>query len=302
MHLLSYEELRKLPVISFYEDSFRKATGVPLLVVAPGSPAQRLGLGESENEFCHLVASSPAGCEACHQAQIRALVGAAQRGHPNQIACFAGLTDVAVPVYSGGRHLATLLSGQVSRRDPTERDFLMIAAMVGRNHDPEWMAATRKAYFATPVVTADRFQAIIQMLEMFASYLEEYANTHAIAQTSADPAPVAKAKDYIRTHIGEPITLDEVVSHVAVSRFYFCKLFKKATGMTLTEHIARIRVEKAKALLADPAARISEAAFEAGFGSIPQFNTVFKRYVGFAPSEYREQLKREQPGQTQSGS
>ena len=65
--------------------------------------------------------------------------------------------------------------------------------------------------------------------------------------------------------------------------------------MTLTEHVTRMRLEKAKAMLVDPAIRISEAAYAAGFGSIPQFNSVFKRYVGVAPTEYRESLRLDLP-------
>jgi AraC-like DNA-binding protein len=82
-----------------------------------------------------------------------------------------------------------------------------------------------------------------------------------------------------------------VVQYVNVSRFYFCKLFKKATGMTLTEYVSRVRVEKAKALLVDPSLRVSEIVYAAGFGSIPRFNSVFKRYVGVPPTEYRASLR-----------
>jgi two-component system response regulator YesN len=61
--------------------------------------------------------------------------------------------------------------------------------------------------------------------------------------------------------------------------------------MTLTEYIARVRVEKAKTLLVNPSLRISEVVFAAGFGSIPRFNSVFKRYVGMPPTEYRASLR-----------
>jgi AraC-like DNA-binding protein/ligand-binding sensor protein len=291
MHPLSFDELAKLPVIEFYEDSFRKATGVPLLVVGTEVPRQRLGIGLAENAFCRMVAGSPQGCQACQEAQARVLAGAAHRGASYQISCFAGLTDVAIPVTVGNVHVATMLSGQVLRREATERDFLMIARMIGRENDARWQTEARRAYFATPVVTAERLQAIIQLLEMFATYLGEYASRQTIARSPTEPPSVAKAKDFVEAHLGEPITLDQVVRHVGVNRFYFCKLFKKATGMTLTEHVARMRLEKAKALLVDPAMRISEVAFAAGFGSIPQFNSVFKRYVGTAPGEYREALR-----------
>ena len=132
MNLLSFDELSRLPVIDFYEESFRKATGVSLKVVPPGAPVKRLGVGLAENEFCRLVAGSPAGCQACYEAQLKVLAGATNRRAPHQVACFAGLTDVAVPVFVGEVHLATMLSGQVLRREPSERDFAMIVGMVGR--------------------------------------------------------------------------------------------------------------------------------------------------------------------------
>jgi AraC-like DNA-binding protein len=42
--------------------------------------------------------------------------------------------------------------------------------------------------------------------------------------------------------------------------------------------------------------RISEVVFAAGFGSIPRFNSVFKRYVGMPPTEYRTTLRAQLPG------
>ena len=49
------------------------------------------------------------------------------------------------------------------------------------------------------------------------------------------------------------------------STFYFCKLFKKATGLTFTDFLNRVRVEKAKNLLENPHTRIGEIAYAVGF-------------------------------------
>jgi AraC-like DNA-binding protein len=183
------------------------------------------------------------------------------------------------------------MSGQVFRREPTERDFRLIATMAGLSAGSDGEKRARGAYFATPVVTADRFQAIIQLLNMFAQYLAEFAGRQTIASYEIEPTAVASAKQFVQDHAEEPISLGQVVQHVGVSRFYFCKLFKKATGMTLTEYIARVRVEKAKTLLVNPSLRISEIVFAAGFGSIPRFNSVFRQYVGVPPTEYRMTLR-----------
>jgi AraC-like DNA-binding protein/ligand-binding sensor protein len=291
VHPLAFDDLIRLPVIAFYEAAFSKATGVPLKVVAPNEPDRRLCFGTRENAFCALVSETPVGCAACLQAQTRVQRMVARSLKPQQISCFAGLTDVAVPVLVGGRHVASLMSGQVFRREPTERDFRLIASMLDLSAGSDAEKKTRAAYFATPVVTADRYQAIIQLLNMFAQYLAEFAGRQTIAKAVEEPTAVASAKQFVQDHAEEPISLEQVVQHVGVSRFYFCKLFKKATGMTLTEYVARVRVEKAKTLLVNPALRISEIVFAAGFGSIPRFNTVFRQYVGMPPTEYRLTLR-----------
>lgn len=293
MKPLEFADLARLPMIQFYEGAFRKATGVTLKVFPPHQPVSRFSFGKEENPLCTQLTSTPAGCQACLETQCRAQRAAAKKAV--QLNCFAGLTDVAVPVTSGGRHVATLLSGQVFRREPTERDFKMVFGMVAAGRSADWEKKTRKLYFETPVINAERFEAVIQLLNVFAQYLADYASRQALAAAAEEPTPVASAKEFIQAHAEEPLSLAQVVRHVNVSRFYFCKLFKKATGMTLTEYVSRVRIEKAKTLLMNRSLRISEIVFVAGFGSIPQFNSVFKRVVGMPPTEYRESLRSAPP-------
>jgi AraC-like DNA-binding protein/ligand-binding sensor protein len=287
---LTFADLSRLPVIAAYEIAFRSATGVSLKLVAPdGGTARRFG--PSENGFCATVAGNPTGCAACRETEERAQRNVARQLRVQQLSCYAGLTVLACPVVIEGRHVATFLSGQVFRREPTERDFSLVMKMLGPGLTQDWISRARRAYFATPVLDAERFQGVIQLLEVFAQYLAEVASRQAIACSEVEPEPVANAKKFVQIHMEEPITLGQVVEHVHVSRFYFCKLFKRATGMTLTEYVARVRVEKAKALLSDPTRRVSEVVFAAGFGSIPQFNSVFKRHVGMPPTDYRAVLR-----------
>ena len=75
-----------------------------------------------------------------------------------------------------------------------------------------------------------------------------------------------------------------------MSSYYFCKVFKKSTGLNFTDYLSRVRVENAKRLLLNPNARVSEVAFDIGFTSITNFNRTFKQLVGQSPSDYREAL------------
>ena len=81
-----------------------------------------------------------------------------------------------------------------------------------------------------------------------------------------------------------------VAQAVHTSAFYFCKLFKKVTGINFTDYLSRVRIEKAKNLLLNPNLRVSEIAFEVGFQSLTHFNRVFKKLLGQSPTEYRAQL------------
>ena len=295
MKPLDFDDLARLPVVQSYEAAFRKATGVSLKVVPAQWDRKRLETGPSGNDFCTIVRNVPAGCAACREVEASVRNSAARKLTTQQVSCYAGLTVVAAPVIVGGTHIATLLSGQIFRREPTERDFLMVFKMLGEEPKSDWANKMRKAYFDTPVLTAECFRAALQLLEVFAQYLAEVASRQAIACAESDPKVVASAKEFVQTHAQEAITLGQVVDHVHVNRFYFCKLFKKATGLTLTEYVARVRIEKAKALLDDPSRRISEIVFASGFGSIPRFNCVFKRHVGMPPTQYRTALRSSLP-------
>jgi AraC-like DNA-binding protein len=75
-----------------------------------------------------------------------------------------------------------------------------------------------------------------------------------------------------------------------MSPYHLCKVFKKSTGLTFTAYLARVRIEAVKRILHDVNKRISEAAFAAGFQSLSQFNRIFRRLAGEAPSRYRNRL------------
>lgn len=109
---------------------------------------------------------------------------------------------------------------------------------------------------------------------------------------NADPPVIAKAKQFIREHHTEALSLGQVAGAVHTSLFYFCRLFHKVTGLTFTEFVSRTRVEKAKSLLLNPNPRASEIAFAVGFQSLTHFNRVFRRIVGASPTEYRARLPR----------
>ena len=101
---------------------------------------------------------------------------------------------------------------------------------------------------------------------------------------------ITKAKNFIKEHQGEPLSLAKVAKAVNTSTYYFCKIFKKYSGLNFVEYLSRVRIERAKEMLMNPNLRISEIAFEVGFQSLTHFNRVFKKIGGESPSEFRAKM------------
>lgn len=286
-----FEEMTDLPLLRQYQKAFTKATGVSFNLIPPDAKHLCCPSGSSKDSLCSLLSHTPVGCTECEKTQNNVKQKIGRKLSPQKNSCFAGLTEVAVPILKGNRHIGTLMSGQIFRQERSKLDFEMLVKRIGGGTDNGWKEKARKAYFKIPVIPMERFQAVAELLNVFAKHLPDDANRHSLASSTLEPVAVSDAKKFVRSHYDHSITLEQVLQHVHVSRFHFCKIFKKATGMTLTEYTARIRVEKAKSLLLEPSLRISDVVFASGFGSVPQFNTVFKRLVGMSPTGYRRSLR-----------
>jgi AraC-like DNA-binding protein len=66
-----------------------------------------------------------------------------------------------------------------------------------------------------------------------------------------------KALCYIRQHLCEPITLDDICREVAMSRYYFCHLFRAYTGMTVINYINMLRCALARSLILEKRFNVS---------------------------------------------
>jgi AraC-like DNA-binding protein len=240
------------------------------------------------NEFCVTMAETQPGCQMCVEMQER--LSAGDQGATRSAVCLAGLTDSAIPVKAGDRVLGFLQTGQVALRKLTRADFERIVSFLRKGQvETDW-AVLEKEYFGTRLISRQQYEAVLRLLEVFAQHLGLVAERIATQQSHAEPAMVEHARQVIAERHTEELSLSEVARAVNTSTFHFCKTFKKATGMTFTEYLALVRVAKAKTLLANPQARISEVAYEAGFASLTHFNRMFRRIAGQSPTEFRSQL------------
>lgn len=282
-----YDCLARLAIVSDYVVTFRKATGVWLRLLPAGGVGQHFWPASRQNPFCSLVQKSAGGCEACLKTHAELQRRTSEKLSWRQARCFAGLTDVAVPVVVTGKHAAMLCSGQVFLRKPAPADFAGVAKLLDHWGCRTDLPRAREAFFQTPVVAPERFRAMVRLLVFFAKQLGDSANGWMIAGPTDSRPCVSAAVAFAQRNASGSLKMRDAAQHVHLSPVYFCRLFKKTAGMPFTEYVSRLRVEKAKQLLSDPFTRVGEAGYACGFGSAQDFDRVFKKYTGMAPKEYQ---------------
>ncbi len=282
------EALTSSKVYQDYEKAFSEATG--LLVSLRPVESWRLAHHGKRNEspFCDLMSEKSRSCAACLQVQERLADAAVVGAHTMN--CFAGLSDTAVPVRLGDQVIGFLQTGQVFRKPPTQAQFERAAGLLERWGLPLDRARLKQAYFKTKVISPRQHESVIKLLSIFAQHLSMISNQVLVQHRNTEPPVITRAKEFIIEHQAEDLSLGQVAKAVNTSTFYFCKMFKKVTGINFTDYLSRVRIEKSKNLLLNPNLRISEIAFEVGFQSLTHFNRVFKKIVGQSPTQYRSQL------------
>lgn len=282
------ESLTASKIFQDYERAFSEATGL-VVSIRPVESWQLPHHGKKfENPFCAMMSEKSRTCAACLRLQQQISENAADQACT--MSCELGLCDTAVPVRLGEKLVGFLQTGQVFRKKPTEAQFQKTAKLLADWNVELDQDRLRDAYFSTKILSTKQYESMVKLLEIFAEHISIVSNQIVVQQQNAEPPLITRAKQYIDANQSEDLSLGQVAKAVNTSTFYFCKMFKKATGLHFTEYVSRVRIEKAKNLLLNPNLRVSEVAFEVGFQSLTHFNRVFKKVTGQSPTEYRSKL------------
>ncbi len=101
---------------------------------------------------------------------------------------------------------------------------------------------------------------------------------------------LSRALALVRARFAEPLTLDELASEAAMSKFHFSRLFRKRTGRSPHAFVVHERMEAARRLLAGSDLPVAEVASRTGYGGTVQFAAAFRRHSGLTPTAFRRGL------------
>lgn len=101
---------------------------------------------------------------------------------------------------------------------------------------------------------------------------------------------IKEAIQYIEKHLHEVISMKQVAEHLHLNASYFSVLFKEQTGVTFSDYLTRLRLQKAKELLTTTKMPIWEIAEKVGYSTDKYFIKVFKDNEGVSPRHYRYEV------------
>ncbi|MDD4788545.1 MAG: AraC family transcriptional regulator, partial [Pirellulales bacterium] len=120
--------------------------------------------------------------------------------------------------------------------------------------------------------------------------------TRVIVRRSTDTLAIedqdlARAIAFIRINASTPIQVSDVLRTVPVSRSWLERRFQEALGRSPAEEIRRVRLERAKQLLAESDMPVPQVAASSGFGSREYFAHAFRQATGLTPRQFRKRAR-----------
>jgi AraC-like DNA-binding protein len=285
IHRALLERLVRLPEVHDCLRDFRALTGLDLRLL--DEYGHDVSEGHREPALCAALRRTAAGCQLCGHVRRRLL--RRETAETVQCHCDAGLEEVAVPLRVSGQTVGFLVfcgfrHGPAGGRELRRAQHLLARGGVELAPGRHRMLLQRAR--RTPPAQAEAMARLVGTLAQHFGFL---ASHHALKETNALPPLAHHARRYLRSHgLGEHCRLSEVAHACGVSSSHLSRVFHQSTGLTLSEYLARFRVEHAVELLRAGQTPVTDVAFASGFRSLSQFNRTFKRLVGCAPTRLRQ--------------
>ncbi|MEH7389733.1 AraC family transcriptional regulator [Bacillus sp. JJ1503] len=98
---------------------------------------------------------------------------------------------------------------------------------------------------------------------------------------------VEQSIEYMKNHLEEEITSEELAAKFGYSTYHFLRGFKEVTGVTPRHFLSALRIEACKEILSSPSNSILKSLLSVGYKSIGSFSSRFKQFVGQSPNQFK---------------
>lgn len=118
---------------------------------------------------------------------------------------------------------------------------------------------------------------------------QQQRNVRPVRRRRLDAGKIRALDHFVEANLEEPLSLAQLAQHAGMSRYYFLRCFKEATGLSPLQYIIAKRVERAREMLSGGSESIAEIAYAAGFSSQSHLNWAFKRHFGVTPGTFKRE-------------
>ncbi len=284
MTALSFDQITNLAILrQFYFLAWR-LIGVNIALVSPDLK-RSLAFGETErwSPFC-IKLRQMAGAQHCLACDRQHLSEVGEEKESVRYQCWVGLREFIAPIMLDGDILAFIQCGQCLDDAPTEKDWQAAEkTLMKAGVDP---ASLKELFLAVRVIPAEKQQDLMALLELFGNYIANSQYQILMAEASSQSQVEENALSYIRAHYNEPLSLDDISQAAATSKRNLSRIFREKLGVTVLDVIQEMRINAACKLLQAGDVTSMKVALECGFGSVQQFNRVFKKLKQCTPQAW----------------
>ena len=164
--------------------------------------------------------------------------------------------------------------------------------LIGHSFNPSKIQFSNSAKSLIDDIISSDFEDIFKNKALLYCTISEFIKSSTISDTPQTEFDLyRKAMAYISEHYREDITLSFVAQSVCVSSAHLSRVINNGSKMSFSDIVNSLRIHYAKKIIEQTDTPISDTAYESGYGSIRNFNRIFKKYFGANPKEHRERIR-----------
>ena len=192
------------------------------------------------------------------------------------------LNRVLVGIYYVGRHRPAVLKSFL-----LELVVMMSRSAVEAGADPVELLGVNYSTFSE-LASLEGEEAICHWLVQM---LERIMDAIGTSQRYPVSVMLGAAVKWMQEHMQEDISRDDAAKIACLSPTHFSRALKQAFGRTFTELLVKMRIDKAKEMLALTDKSLSDVCFQSGFNDQSYFTKVFQKITGVTPGAFRKRRR-----------
>ena len=272
----AFARLGKEKQLQEYSGIIFKLTGLVIDFISAEGETLRISRGVNFNPYCKMLRGSKTGKEACLQCDISNALRAANEKCPICYTCHAGLHEIVVPVYDDtGIYIGCMTSGQFHLSGTPrlgKKEILKLAERCGVDGE-KLFRAYRMSNSLTPV----QVEGILAYLGLIGKHLTGIRDHLIFMEKINMPDKIKAVKKYIDENYASQLSIEQTAQN--------------AVNVSFQRYVRFRRIAVSREMLTGTTLSVSEIAYACGFGSVSQFNRMFRSSAGISPSCYRERNK-----------